>query len=106
VVTDNGSPVLSVTNSFTVTVSEVNTAPILANQTNITRIGLQTLVVTNTASDSDIPSNSLAYSFITAPTNAVIDTNGIIVWTPAAAQVPSTNVFTTIVTDSNPWAIN
>jgi hypothetical protein len=36
----------------------------------------------------------------------VIDTNGVIFWTPAAGQVPSTNLFTTRVTDSNPWATN
>ena len=41
-----------------------------------------------------------------APAGADIDTNGVITWTPTVAQVPSTNVFTTVVTDSNPWAVN
>jgi hypothetical protein len=67
---------------------------------------LTTLVVTNTASDPDIPTNTLTYVLVTGPTNAAIDTNGVITWTPVAAQVPSTNLFTTVVTDYNPWAFN
>ncbi len=104
VVTDSGG--LSATNSFSVTVNEVNTAPVLPAQTNVTIVGLAALVVTNTAGDSDIPINSLAYVLQTGPTNAAIDANGIITWTPMAGQVPSTNVFTTVVTDSNPDAVN
>jgi hypothetical protein len=42
----------------------------------------------------------LTYSLATGPTNAVIDTNGVITWTPVTAQVPSTNLFTTVVIDS------
>jgi len=38
-------------NSFTVTVNEVNSAPVLPVQTNRTIVGLQALVVTNTATD-------------------------------------------------------
>jgi len=49
---------------------------------------------------------SLTYVLQTGPSNAVIDASGIITWTPVVAQVPSTNVFTTVVTDYNPWAIN
>ena len=106
IVTDGGTPPLSATKTFTVVVNEVNTAPTLPVQTNYTIVGLGTLIVTNTASDSDIPTNALAYSLAAGPTNAVIDTNGVITWTPVAGQVPSTNVITTVVTDYNPWAIN
>ncbi len=106
VATENGAPPLSATNSFTVVVNEVNLPPVLPVQNNRTLIGASPLIVTNTATDPDIPANSLTYQFLVAPTNAAIDTNGIITWTPTQAQVPSTNVFTTIVTDFNPWAIN
>ncbi len=106
VVADNGSPAMSATNTFSAAVHEVNSAPVLPAQTNVTLIGVQTLLVTNTASDADIPANSLAYSLQQAPTNAAIDTNGAITWTPAVSQVPSTNIFTTVVTDFNPWASN
>jgi len=96
---------LSATNSFNVVVNEVNSPPVLPTQTNLTIVGLASLVVTNTASDPDLPANTLTY-VLTGPTNAIIDANGIITWTPVMAQVPSTNVFTTVVTDFNPWAIN
>ncbi|HWX19055.1 MAG TPA: Ig-like domain-containing protein, partial [Candidatus Binatia bacterium] len=106
VVSDDGTPLLSATNSFSVTVLESNSPPVLPAQTNRTLVGMAMLVVTNTASDSDIPTNTLTYVLQTGPTNAAIDTNGVITWTPVVAQVPSTNVFTTVVTDYNPWAFN
>ena len=106
VVTDNNSPPLSATNSFTVVVNEVNQPPVLPTQPNQTIIGQTALVVANTATDPDMPSNPLTYQLTVAPTNALIDTNGIINWTPAASQVPSTYTFTTVVTDYNPWAVN
>ena len=106
VVTDDGTPSLSATNTFTVVVNEINTPPLLPAQTNQTIIGTATLVVTNTATDSDIPVNTLTYFLLVAPTNAVIDTNGIITWTPTIDQIPSTNLVTTVVTDNNPWAAN
>jgi hypothetical protein len=98
-VTDNGMPPLSVTNSFTVTVTEVNSAPILPAQTNRTILELTTLLVTNTATDSDIPANVLSYSLVDPPDGAVIDANGVIAWTPVEAQGPSTNLITTVATD-------
>jgi len=105
VVTDDGTPALSATNSFTVIVEESNSPPLLPAQTNRTLVGLAILTVTNTASDTDLPVNTLTYVLQTGPSNAVIDVNGIITWTPMAAQAPSTNLFTTVVTDYNPWAI-
>ena len=97
---------LSATNSFSETVNEVNVAPVLPNQTNITSSGLTPVVVTNGASDSDFPVNPLGYQLISAPAGAVIDTNGIIRWTPVVGQVPSTNTITTVVTDTNVFAVN
>jgi hypothetical protein len=103
VVTDGA---FSATNAFTVVVNEVNVAPVLPAQTNRTLVGLQTLTVTNTATDADIPANPLGYQLTVAPAGALINANGIITWTPAPNQVPSLNVFTTIVTDTNIFAIN
>jgi hypothetical protein len=100
VVTDDGFPPLSATNSFTVVVMEVNSAPVLPLQTNRTITELTTLTVTNTASDSDLPTNILTYSLSNPPTGVTIDTNGVITWTPSEAQGPGTNVITTIVTDN------
>ena len=106
IVTDSGVPPLSATNSFTVVVNEINSPPVLPVQTDRTLAGLQTLIVTNTATDSDLPVNPLTYAFQAAPTGASLDANGVITWTPTLAQMPSTNVFTTVVTDYNPWAVN
>jgi VCBS repeat-containing protein len=104
IVTDNGSPVLSATNTFTVVVNEVNTAPVLPATTNWTISELTTLTVTNIATDTDIPANTLSYTLsVTSAAgpvaNASISANGVITWTPTEAQGPSTNTFTTVVTD-------
>jgi hypothetical protein len=105
IVTDDGSPAMSATNTFTVVVNEVNSAPVLPATTNYTINELTTLMVTNTATDSDIPANTLAYTLSVSSsagpvTNATISANGVIVWTPTEAQGPGTNTFTTVVTDN------
>ena len=99
VVTDDGSPALSATNTFTVVVSEVNTAPMLASIADQTMAELATLTVTNAATDSDLPANGLSYRLEGAPEGAAIDTHGVITWTPTETQGPSTNVITVVVTD-------
>ena len=106
IATDNGSPVLSATNRFTITVNEINVAPVMPRQTNRTINELTLLTVTNTATDSDLPANPLTYSLVNQPSGATIDTNGIITWIPNEAQGPGTYTITTIVTDTNPPAIN
>src|SRR5205807_1814623 len=100
VVTDNGVPSLSATNSDPKIVTEVNSAPVLGTQTVRTVAEGTTLTVTNTATDSDIPANILSYTLLNPPTGAAIDGNGVITWTPNEAQGPSTNVITTVVTDN------
>jgi len=106
VVTDNGIPNLSATNSFTVVVNEINLAPILPAQPDRTVNPLTLLIVTNTAVDPDIPANALTYVLVNPPDGANIDTNGVITWTPDETQAPNTYTLTTIVTDYNPDAVN
>src|SRR5438045_1053742 len=100
VVTDNGVPPLSATNSFTVIVNEVNSAPVLTVQADRTLNEMTGLVVTNTAVDSDIPANALTYQLISPPPGASIDADGVIRWTPSETQGPSINTITTVVTDN------
>jgi hypothetical protein len=83
-----------------------NTPPVLPAQNDQVIPPLTTLLVTNTAIDSDLPTNTLSYALVGAPVGAGIDTNGIITWTPTKAQDLTTNLFTTVVTDSNPTATN
>ncbi|MCU0783148.1 MAG: hypothetical protein MUF81_03700, partial [Verrucomicrobia bacterium] len=108
VATDNGYPPLSATNSFTLIVNEVNVAPFwptnVPGRTNYVVNALTTLIVTNTASDADIPTNTLSYTISVSPTaNApAISTNGIITWQPLTSGVFT---LTTIVTDFNAYAL-
>jgi len=100
-VTDNGSPPLSATSSFDVVVREVNTPPALTVPPDLTIDELSTLVVANTATDSDLPQNTLTFSLVTAPAGMTINTNtGVLVWRPTEAQGPSTNLITLQVTDN------
>jgi len=67
VVTDDGVPPLSVTNTFTVFVATTNSAPVLPAQLNHTIAELTPLVVTNAATDTDIPANTLTYMLVAPP---------------------------------------
>ena len=102
---ENGLAPQRGSNSFYIYVQEVNTAPVLPMQPDLvitSVVPLLPILVTNTATDSDIPANTLTYTLTSGPANAVIDPNGIIYWIPTMQDLPSTNRFTTVVTDSNP----
>src|SRR5262249_37457018 len=105
-VADSGTPSLSATQGFLVTVTEANSAPVLPVQTDITINELTLLDVTNTATDSDLPHNILTYALLNAPDDATTDTNGVIIWTPSEAQGPSSNLFVTVVTDNGSLALS
>ncbi len=96
----------SVTNTFTVIVLESNLPPVFPPPGNQVVIPPASLQVTNAAIDLNVPPNPLTYSLLFAPTNALIDTNGVITWTPGAGQPPGNYLFTTVVTDNDPWAVN
>ena len=95
---------LSATNNFTVTVTEVNSAPTLPAQSNLTISGLTSIVVTNTAGEPNIHSVTAGYA-LTGPAGSAINPNGIISWTPSVAQVPGLYTFTTMVSNSNPYDV-
>jgi len=105
VVTDNGG--LSATNSFTVVVTEVNDVPVfVASPTNMTVVPMTVVVVTNSATDSDLPVQTLSYSLLNAPAGVAVTTNGVITWTPSEVQAPSTNQIITVVSDGLASATN
>ncbi len=103
-VTDNGSPAKSATNSFYVIVSEPvsseNHPPVLPRPTVVTALKLTETVITNTATDIDLPAQLLTYELLAKPDGATIDSNGIVRWTPSATQGSSTNRFRAKVTDN------
>jgi len=101
-VTDDGSPPLSATNSFLVTVSSANHPPTLAAVPDwVIEVG-KTLIITNLAGDPDGSSQSLVFGFGSqVPAGATIDpTNGIFSWTPQCYQGSTTNLVTITVTDN------
>src|SRR5207247_3002329 len=51
------------------------------------------------ATDANLPHNKLTYVLMNPPSEASIDTNGIITWIPTEAQGPGTNTLITVVTD-------
>ncbi|HWI59871.1 MAG TPA: hypothetical protein VNZ22_21760, partial [Bacillota bacterium] len=87
-----------------VVAAEVNSAPVLPVQTNRVIPPMTLLVVTNKATDTDLPANPLGYTLASGPAGAAIDAKGVVTWTPTQAQNNTTNTFTTVVTDSNGWA--
>jgi hypothetical protein len=83
-VTDDGAGLLSDDTTFNVIVAEVNQAPTLSaiqDQTVTQGVMLQ---LTATATDPDLPANTLTYSLEAgAPDGAAIDPNtGVFTWTP------------------------
>src|SRR5262249_22565599 len=105
IVTDLDSS-LTATNSFLVTVNEVNSAPVMPFQNDVIISDGEIFSIANGATDPDKPFNALTYQLLASPGGASIDANGLITWTPAPNQVPSTNLFRTKVTDFNPLAVN
>jgi hypothetical protein len=102
-VTDNGVPPLSATNSFLVIVEEVNIAPTLPAVSATSVDVLATLVVTNTATESNPHATTIGYALVSPPAGVAISTNGIITWTPTQSEGPSTNTLTTVVTNNDPF---
>src|SRR5207249_2162316 len=98
-VADNGTPPLTDSKSFTVVVNEVNTRPVLTVPATQTIAELTTLSVNATATDSDVPANTLSFALVSGPPGLTVSSGGAITWTPTAAQGPSTNVVTVRVSD-------
>src|SRR2546426_4975994 len=78
----SGTPALSDTNSFSVTVNEVNSAPTLLTIAGQTVNELATLTVTNTATDTDLPANTLTYQLLAGPDRTSIRLNSSLLVTP------------------------
>jgi N-acetyl-anhydromuramyl-L-alanine amidase AmpD len=100
-VTDDGSPPLSNARNLTITVTESNRAPVLAAIGNQIVTPGNTLTITNSATDPDLPANALTFSLDAgAPIGANLNPNsGVFTWTPDPAQTGSTNTVTVRVTD-------
>ena len=100
-VTDDGSPSLSDAETITITVNEVNNAPVLDPIGDKTVDEGSLLTFTATAFDTDLPANSLTFSLgAGAPTGASIDpVTGLFTWTPALGDGPGSYPLDVVVTD-------
>jgi hypothetical protein len=101
-VSDNGSPALSDAKSFGVTVNEVNEAPVLTQLSPRVVHGGTLLSVTNAATDTDLPANTLVYSLGTgAPSWASMEPGtGVAQFAVPDFANPTTNTFVFVVTDN------
>ncbi|MEI9865945.1 MAG: hypothetical protein WDN00_15615 [Limisphaerales bacterium] len=100
-VSDNGTPTLKATNTYTIVVREVNVPPTLPTVSTQTVNELTLLTVTNIATNSNIHSTITGYRLVNPPSGMSISTGGIITWTPTQVQSPGTNLITTVATNFN-----
>jgi len=108
VITDNGvNPVaLSDTQRVSIAVAEINVAPVLATIPPQSVNFGQTLTFTASATDQDLPTQTLAYTMAGAPDGATLDPgSGAFAWTPTEAQAQSNYAFTVTVTDNGDHAM-
>ena len=104
---DTVNPVLTATNTFTVTVKEINQPP------SLPAIGVQAvtelmpLTVTNTATEPNIHAVTTSYTLVSPLVGMNIDSNGVFTWTPSQAQSHSTNTVTVAAANTNAFdAVN
>src|SRR5206468_3887842 len=84
-----------------------NSPPVLTVPPDQTISELSTLTVTNSASDADVPADTLTFSLLSGPPGAHLDSaTGLLTWTPTEAQGPSTNLITVRVTANGIPALN
>ena len=91
----------AVTSSVAALAVVSNTAPTLAAISNGTVIAGATLTFTNSASDADLPAQTLTFSSLSFPSGAIVNfSNGIFNWRPTIAQGGMTNAMKIVVTDN------
>ncbi len=78
-----------------------NQPPVLAAIANQTILAGQTLIITNLASDPNLPPLPLTFSLSNRPVGASIDPNsGVFTWRPTIVQSPSTQTVAVVVSDN------
>jgi len=77
-----------------------NSAPSLSPIADFAANAGVQLSITNLASDSDLPAQTLTFSLLNAPTNAVLEpATGVLEWRPLVSQGGTTNNFSVKVAD-------
>ena len=108
IVSDSGSPSQSDTNTFTVTVVDINKAPVLTSINDISVLEGASVNFTASATDSDIPVDTLTFSLDAgAPSGANIDSaTGQFSWSTSESDGPGSFPVTVRVTDSGTPSLN
>ncbi|MFO7618756.1 MAG: Ig-like domain-containing protein [Thermoplasmata archaeon] len=83
---------------FTITVTNVNEAPVISPMANLNVDEGALLTVIVPVTDPDV-GNILVYSLVTAPSGASISAGGVFTWVPTEAQGPGTYTVTIRVSD-------
>jgi glucuronoarabinoxylan endo-1,4-beta-xylanase len=85
-------------------VGAANHPPALAAVPDQTIDAGMTLLVTNAASDADLPAQSLTFTLLNGPTNAALaslnPTNALVTWRPLVSQADTTNLIRVKVEDN------
>jgi glucuronoarabinoxylan endo-1,4-beta-xylanase len=83
---------------------QTNTPPTLASVANQTINAGVTLVITNAATDTNQPAQTLTFSLLSTPTDATLtplnNTNAVFTWRALVSQASTTNTITLKVADS------
>jgi hypothetical protein len=99
----------SVTQSFSLTVREVNNyAPVLSalGQQVVDEQATLSVQLPAPNADADVPPDAVAsYALVSGPTGLAVSASGLITWTPAEEQGPATNLLTYRVLDSGSPAL-
>ncbi|MDA1277644.1 MAG: putative Ig domain-containing protein [Verrucomicrobia bacterium] len=105
-VTDNGTPNLTVLRTFQSTVNEINVAPVLILPPSQSISEESAFSAMATATDSDLPTNTWSFELISGPSGLAVAPGGAISWTPTEAQGPGSYPVAVRVTDTNADAVN
>ena len=107
-VTEVNPPNPSSAITFGVTVTERNQAPVLSGIANQTTVEGQTLSVQASATDADLPPQTLDYSLLSgAPSGATIDpVTGLFTWNVDPDQGAGTNLISVRVADNGPGSLS
>jgi hypothetical protein len=91
--------VSAATQAFSVNVAEVNQPPVLAAVADQSLSEGQTLSLSLSATDVDLPVQPLTYALVSGPADLTVSAAGMVSWTPTEAQGPTTQAVTVSVTD-------
>ena len=96
----SNTPALTTTNSFVIQVLSPPPPVLTVPSQQIIYAG-QTLIVTNSATNSIFPNSIFTFGTLPTPANISINsTNGILTWTNTVSAAPSTNIITVTVSDN------